>query len=171
MADLPAGMDLRRKERTPDEGTANIYESDEEDNNKSGSPNLTRSLIQATGDSTDAGSKVDLELGKQKSEKTSDMGFYELEEKYLHYKRTSGQYEGLYVEYLEKFILCDRDKKLLIHKQKRVNALVSQTAGCQAKWDAMSMEERRVALAVSGAMSVLFVIYLVVWIKCFYNYY
>ena len=90
MADLPAGMDLRRKERTPDEGTANIYESDEEDNNKSGSPNLTRSLIQATGDSTDAGSKVDLELGKQKSEKTSDMGFYELEEKYLHYKRTSG---------------------------------------------------------------------------------
>jgi len=95
--------------------TANIYYSDEEDNNKSGSPNLTRSLIQATGDSTDA-SKVDLELGKQKSEKTSDMGFYELEEKYLHYKRTSGQYEALYVEYLEKFILCDRDKKLLIHK-------------------------------------------------------
>ena len=165
MADLPSGMELRRKERTPDEGTANIYESDEEDNNKSGSPNLTRSLIQATGDSTDAGSKGDLELGKQKSEKTSDMGFYELEEKYLHYKRTSGQYEGLYVEYLEKFILCDRDKKLLIHKQKRVNALISQTAGCQAKWDAMSMEERRVALAVSGAMSVLFVIYLVVWIK------
>jgi hypothetical protein len=167
MADLPSGMELRRKERTPDEGTANIYESDEEDNNKSGSPNLTRSLIQATGckllidDSTEAGSKVDLELGKQKSEKTSDMGFYELEEKYLHYKRTSGQYEGLYVEYLEKFILCDRDKKLLIHKQKRVNALISQTAGCQAKWDAMSMEERKVALAVSGAMSVLFLIYLV----------
>lgn len=70
--------------------TGNIYESDEEDNNKSGSPNLTRSLIQATGESTDAGSKVDLEIGKQKSEKTSDMGFYELEEKYLHYKRTTG---------------------------------------------------------------------------------
>lgn len=115
MADLPNGMELKRKEHKYDEMTANIYESDEEDNNKSGSPNLTRSLIQAAGDSTDA-SKVDLELGKQKSEKTSDMGFYELEEKYLHYKRTSGQYEALYVEYLEKFILCDRDKKLLIHK-------------------------------------------------------
>jgi hypothetical protein len=117
MADLPSNMELRRK-HNHDEVTANIYESDDEDNNKSGSPNLTRSLIQATGESTDAGSRADLELGKQvpKSEKTSDMGFYELEEKYLHYKRTSGQYEALYVEYLEKFILCDRDKKLLIHK-------------------------------------------------------
>lgn len=116
MADLPSNMELRRKEHNYDEVTANIYESDEEDNNKSGSPNLTRSLIQAAGDTTDAGSKVDLELQKHKSEKTSDMGFYELEEKYLHYKRTSGQYEALYVEYLEKFILCERDKKMLIHK-------------------------------------------------------
>jgi hypothetical protein len=62
MADLPSNMELRRKEHNHDEVTANIYESDEEDNNKSGSPNLTRSLIQATGDTTDAGSKVDLEL-------------------------------------------------------------------------------------------------------------
>ncbi len=40
MADLPSNMELRRKEHNYDEVTANIYESDEEDNNKSGSPNL-----------------------------------------------------------------------------------------------------------------------------------
>ena len=138
----------------------NIYESDEEDNGESGSPNLTRSLIQASGD-TATSSKVDLELQKQKSERTSDMGFYELEEKYLHYKRTSAQYEALYSEYLEKFILCDRDRKMLTHKQKRVNALISRTAGLQARWDSLSLEQRKVVIVVSAVLLLLLLILLV----------
>lgn len=90
------------------------------------------------------------------------MGFYELEEKYRHYKRTSGQYEALYAEYLEKFILCDRDKQMLTHKQRRVNALISKTAGLQARWDSLSLEERKVLIVVSAVMFLLLLIFLVV---------
>jgi hypothetical protein len=59
---------------------------------------------------------------------TREMGFYELEEKYMHYKSVADQYEKLYSEFLEKYILSERDNKLLIYKQRRVNALIARTA-------------------------------------------
>lgn len=59
-------------ESLPDE-QINIYESDEEDKN---APHDERGDIEMQ------------KLGNQESA-TKDMGFYELEEKYLHFKRTS----------------------------------------------------------------------------------
>ena len=59
---------------------------------------------------------------------TREMGFYELEEKYMHYKSVADQYEKLYSEFLEKYILSERDNKLLVYKQRRVNALIARTA-------------------------------------------
>lgn len=47
---------------------------------------------------------------------THEMGFYELEEKYNHYRKVAEQYEKLYGEYLEKYILSERDNKLLVFK-------------------------------------------------------
>lgn len=44
------------------------------------------------------------------------MGYGELEEKYKHYVRTSQQYERLYGEYLEKYILSQRECQLLMFK-------------------------------------------------------
>ena len=52
-----------------------------------------------------------------------------LDEKHLdHYKRTSKQYEQLYAEYLEKYIVAKRDKEILIYKQRRINAIISGIA-------------------------------------------
>ena len=39
-----------------------------------------------------------------------EMGYAEIEEKFQHYKKTADRYEKLYGEYLEKFILSERDK-------------------------------------------------------------
>jgi hypothetical protein len=63
------------------------------------------------------------------------MGYYELEAKYLHYFDSSRQYEKLYGEYLEKYILLKREQELLIYKQRRVNAIISCVTNYQAKWD------------------------------------
>ena len=46
----------------------------------------------------------------------ADMTHGELVERYKQFKRTSEQYERLYNEYLEKFILAERENKLLVHK-------------------------------------------------------
>ena len=56
------------------------------------------------------------------------MNRFELEQKYLHFKRTSEQYEKLYADYLEKYILVKREKEMLIHRQRRVNQWVSKCA-------------------------------------------
>lgn len=64
----------------PDE-QINIYESDEEDKNAS-----------RTNSNEEKGGDLEMQKlsGHHKEEETTrDMGFYELEEKYLHYKRTS----------------------------------------------------------------------------------
>jgi len=58
---------------------------------------------------------------EMKNLEKSNMSYFELEEKYFHYKKTSGQYESLYGEYLEKYMVSERDRKLLIYKQRRVN--------------------------------------------------
>lgn len=64
----------------PDE-QINIYESDEEDKQ---APNSTKIA---------AGDKGDIEMqklpAKMEPETTREMGFYELEEKYLHFKRAA----------------------------------------------------------------------------------
>lgn len=62
--------------------------------------------------------KTEIEL---KTFDKSNMSYYELEEKFFHYRKTSTQYETLYGEYLEKYIISERDRKLLIYKQRRVN--------------------------------------------------
>jgi hypothetical protein len=70
--------------------------------------------------------KQELELKKLSSnalsasaigrKETREMGFYELEEKYMHFKKVAEQYEKLYGEFLEKYILSERDNKQLIYK-------------------------------------------------------
>ena len=137
----------------PDE-RINIYESDEEDKP---APNFAKASAEDKGD-------IEMQKlpAKAEPETTREMGFYELEEKYLHFKRAATQYEKLYGEYLEKFILCERDKQLLIHKQRRVNYLVSKTAGCQAQWDAMTIEQRKVALISGGITMFILFLYIVV---------
>ena len=45
-----------------------------------------------------------------------EMGYGELVEKYKHYMRSSKQYESLYNEYLEKFILSERQNQILLAK-------------------------------------------------------
>ena len=68
----------------------NIYESDEEEQSRSSnsrSPNVTKSLIEQQ-------SKEGVELQKLKgsvvsSKDTPNMNFYQLEEKCLHFRRTS----------------------------------------------------------------------------------
>lgn len=138
----------------PDE-RINIYESDEEDKP---APNSTKASAEDKGD-------IEMQKlpAKMEPETTREMGFYELEEKYLHFKRAATQYEKLYGEYLEKFILCERDKQVLIHKQRRVNYLVGKTAGCQAQWDAMTIEQRKVALISGGVTMFILFLYIVVW--------
>ena len=152
----------------PDE-QINIYESDEEDKPV---PNSTKYSAEEKGRGEhlykkQKEDKGDIEMqkltAKAEPETTREMGFYELEEKYLHYKRAAAQYEKLYGEYLEKCILCERDKQVLIHKQRRVNYLVSKTAGCQAQWDAMTIEQRKVALIASGITMFILFLYVVVW--------
>jgi hypothetical protein len=44
------------------------------------------------------------------------MGYAEIEEKLNIYKNTSERYEKLYGEYLEKYVISERDKQLLIYK-------------------------------------------------------
>jgi hypothetical protein len=45
-----------------------------------------------------------------------EMGYAEIEEKLNIYKNTSERYEKLYGEYLEKYVISERDKQLLIYK-------------------------------------------------------
>ena len=86
--------------------------------------------------------KKEIEL---KNFEKSNMSYFELEEKFFHYKKTSSQYEALYGEYLEKYIISERDRKLLIYKQRRVNQLVAYTAESKAKWDALITEKKKIA--------------------------
>lgn len=44
------------------------------------------------------------------------MSYVELSEKYNHFRETAIQYERLYGEYLEKYILGQMEIKLLLHK-------------------------------------------------------
>ena len=63
-------------------------------------------------------------------------GSFMLDEKHLeHFKLTSKQYEQLYCEYLEKYILTKRELELMIYKQRRINAILSGIAWAQAKYD------------------------------------
>ena len=90
---------------------------------------------------------------------THEMGFYELEEKYNHYRKVAEQYEKLYGEYLEKFILSERDNKLLVFKQRRVNALIAKTAHLQAKWDTLNEEQKKIAVVAGASAGFLFIIW------------
>lgn len=122
----------------------NIYESDDEEKRStpnSRSPNVTRSLLSQDREELAATSspEIELKLMNAVGNKKLDMNKFELEEKYHHYKRTSEQYEKLYAEYLEKFILTKREKEMLIFRQRRVNALIGQTAWLQAKWDSLAV--------------------------------
>lgn len=44
-----------------------------------------------------------------------EMSFAELEEKYKHYRKTANQYEKLYGKYLEKFIIAEKERVVLVH--------------------------------------------------------
>ena len=53
-----------------------------------------------------------------------EMGYQELEEKYNHYRKTANQYEKLYGQYLEKFILAEKERVLLVHQNNRAHFLI-----------------------------------------------
>lgn len=155
-------MDLQ-EEGEPAQVQVNIYESDDEDShtkgsswNNSRSP-VTRSLVEPEKENANT-SSTDIEMQKIDPAKptgssnqsntwltkqTSNLPFYQLEERCLHFERTSAQYEQLYGEYLEKFILTNREKEVLLHKTRRVNCLIANTASTMARWDGLSIEQRK----------------------------
>ena len=92
---------------------------------------------------------------------TSNMNLYQLEERYFHFKRTSAQYEKLYVEYLEKYILASKDKQIMIYKQRNVNFLIGKTAWIMAIWDSMEVKQKKIALASGGLCMLLFIVFII----------
>lgn len=121
----------------------NIYESDEDNSPRSRSPTQSRSLLEPE-KQFKGKREQDIEMqmlsrGKDSqqlqgllSKNTSDLTFHQLQERCLHFERTSHIYEKLYIEYLEKYVLSSRDKELILHEMKRTNCIISKTAGVLA---------------------------------------
>ena len=132
-----------------DQLQVNIYESDDEEKNHSGSPDITKSLVESTtGDELPL--QPAIELAKLGSFKESKLNAFEQHEKLLHYQRTSEQYEKLYAEYLEKFILERKEKELLSHQQRNSIWLINKIAWGQARYYALPLDQRKLVLLIAG---------------------
>lgn len=92
----------------------------------------------------------------------SEISYQELEERYLHFKKSSKQYEKLYGKYLEKFIVAEKERVLLVHQNKRANILIQKTAWIQAKWDAATFTQRKNCLIFGGIASGILFVYIMV---------
>ena len=145
---------------TEQEVHVNIYESDDEEKSKtpnSRSPNVTRSLLSQEKDDSPIMQEIELKVvGGTKN--VIEMNRFELEQKYLHFKRTSEQYEKLYSEYLEKYILSKREKEMLVFRQRRVNYWIGKYAYMQAKWDSFNHQQRKLAISVGALVFILIII-------------
>lgn len=134
-----------------------FYESDDEEKNYT-KTNMNNSredqlkLIPSFGASViEMGKMRESCLSGQSDFKTNrEMGYQELEEKYNHYRKTAHQYEKLYGQYLEKFIVAEKERVILDHQTRRAAYLIQKTAYAQAKWDASSIDERKKAFKGCG---------------------
>lgn len=136
-------------EDEPAQVQVNIYESDDEDQNQS-SFNSRSPIIRSMVEEKDVLYVQDIELMKNSGSSkphsqsvlhkdTGSLNFHQLEERCLHFERTSNQYEKLYIDYLQKYILTSKDKELLLYKTRRVNCLISKTASILARYDALEI--------------------------------
>lgn len=112
-------------------------------------------------------------LSGQSDFKTNrEMSYPELEEKYNHFRKTAHQYEKLYGQYLEKFIIAEKERVVLEHQTRRAAYLIQKTAWAQAKWDASTIDERKRAISGCGIASgicclIIFISMLTSWNQIF----
>lgn len=132
-----------------DQLQVNIYESDDEEKNHSGSPNITKSVVESTSGG-ECALPPSVELTKLGSALEPKLNAFEQQEKLLHFQRTSEQYEKLYSEYLEKFILERREKEVLAHQQKNSIWLITQISRAQATYYALPLHHRKLVLLIAG---------------------
>ena len=122
----------------PETEATKFYESDDEEKNytKANLKNNSREEQLKLVPSIE-GSMIEMEklrascLSGESDFKTDrELGFQELQEKLKHFRKTAHQYEKLYGKYLEKFIVAERERVVLMHQTQRANYLIQKTAYC-----------------------------------------
>ena len=92
----------------------------------------------------------------------SDISLPEALEKLRHFQRSSGQYEKLYSDYLERTIMAERELAMTKLRQNRLRWFVQSGLSCLEWWDNLGIQGRQVCLILYFMLvAVIFVVCLI----------
>lgn len=141
--ETPAGTDAKFLDTGPND----LYESDEE-------AQISGSRLLQNQQSMSA----EIEMSTLNKDSDYIKSLPEALEKLRHFQRSSGQYEKLYSQYLERTIIAERELAMTKLRQKRLRWIVQVGMGCLERWDNLGIQGRQICLVIYFVVMVVLVI-------------